>query len=72
MFFLYSAVGALAMQKKKVAPEGVLALYSPPSHPASSGQVWKGETCPSPSLLAEALTARTLGEATGSDGSVPL
>lgn len=37
------------------------ALYSPPSHPASNGEVWTGETCPTPSLLAEALSAKTVG-----------
>jgi hypothetical protein len=35
-------------------------LYSPPSHQASDGEVWRGETAPSPSLLAEALAAPTV------------
>jgi hypothetical protein len=35
-------------------------LCTPPSHPSSLGEVWTGETAPTPQALAEVLTAKPL------------
>lgn len=48
---------------RKDAHREPLALHSPPSNPGAIGEVWIGQTCPSPSLLAEAFSAPTLAEA---------